>query len=598
MSLHDTARIHGQDDSSQVYTRQLTQQVKQLSDTLAVQQDMLRQRGMNLSADAQKQMLALKRVVDNLATQVVDSQKELRHLQALAETTALINSIHAPDEVLTQVMDTVIQLTGAERGFIMMKNRDTGEMEFKIARGLDREQLTEDQFTISRTIINRVAESGEPMLTDNATSDPRFQGQKSIVGFSLRSIMAVPLKVRDDLIGVVYCDNRIFAGVFKEQDLRMVADFANQSAIAIENARLIEAARARLAEVRETSDLLQNVLGSIVNGVITISPDSSIHTCNPAAAAILGLEVAQAEGRQLRDVLPAALDGDFYALLDHVCENGAQQLIQMDLVVDGRGNRHWNMVINPLRDNSGTTQGVTIVLDDLTELRQHEEQLAQARRYLPAALVSNLRTIDVDGVVGEERLISSISTDVRGFTTFSEHLEPEVLMEIINKYLSLAADAISFYNGVVDKFLGDAVTGLFNTQLNPQDDHALLAVRAAMGLISDLRALHEVLPPEQRLFYGVGIHTGLAVMGNVGSEDRKEFAAIGEATEISKILEGNARAGEIVISEETYALVQEYFECEAFKPEKTKGRDDLTLAYRVLKQKKATGPISLDDFDF
>ena len=95
-----------------------------------------------------------------------------------------------------------------------------------------------------------------PTLTDNASSDPRFQGQQSIVGFSLRSIMAVPLNARDDLIGVVYCDNRIFAGVFKEQDLRLVADFANQSAIAIENAQLIESAQARLAEVRETSDLL------------------------------------------------------------------------------------------------------------------------------------------------------------------------------------------------------------------------------------------------------------------------------------------------------------------------------------------------------
>ena len=69
MSLHDTAKIHGQDDSSQVYARQLTQHVKQLSESLAVQQDMLRQRGMSLSSDTQKQMLALKRVVDELATQ-------------------------------------------------------------------------------------------------------------------------------------------------------------------------------------------------------------------------------------------------------------------------------------------------------------------------------------------------------------------------------------------------------------------------------------------------------------------------------------------------------------------------------------------------
>ena len=296
--------------------------------------------------------------------------------------------------------------------------------------------------------------------------------------------------------------------------------------------------------------------------------------------------------------MPAALDEAFYTLLDKVRSSGDQEMIQMELAPEGRGIHYWNMVISPLRDNSGSTQGVTIVLDDLTEQHQREEQLAQARRYLPAALVSNLRTIDVDGVTGEERFISAISTDVRGFTSFSERLEPEVLMEIINKYLSLAADAISFYKGVVDKFMGDAVTGLFNTQLNPQDDHAVLAVRAAMGLMSDLHALHEVLPEDQRLFYGVGIHSGRAVLGNVGSDERKEFAAIGDATELSKILEGNARAGEVVISEATYDLVQDYFECEAFTPDKPKGRDDLTLAYRVLKMKKKTGPISLDDFEF
>ena len=598
MTLNDAVNKTSQVSSSQVLTHQLIHHVKVLTDKLREQQDMLRQQGMNLSDSAQSTMLSLNRAVEHFSTQIVDAQMELRHLHALAEITALINSIHEPDEVLTQVMDTIIQLSGAERGFIMMKNRNTGDMEFKIARGIDREQLDEDQFTVSMTIINQVVESGEPTLTDNASNDPRYQGQQSIVGFALRSIIAIPLKVRDEIIGVVYCDNRIFAGMFKEQELQFGADFTNQAAVAIENARLIDAARARLAEIRETSDLLQNVLGSIVNGVIAVDSDGNIHTCNPAAAAILGKDVGDIEGFPLLEALPQALGTEFYDLLEHVRQHGSQEFIQADVTFEGRGQRHLNMVINPLRDADGRTEGVTIVLDDLTELREREEQFAQARRYLPAALANNLRVIDVAGVTGEERLITAISTDVRGFTTFSEHLEPEQLMEIINKYLSLASDAISFYKGVVDKFMGDAVTGLFNTQLNPQDDHAVLAVRAALGLMSDLHAIHEVLPPEQRLFYGAGIHTGLAVLGNVGSPERKEFAAIGDATELSKILEGNAKGGDVVISEATYTMIKEYFECESFVPEKTKGRDDLTIAYRVLRQRKPSGPISLDDFDF
>lgn len=159
-------------------------------------------------------------------------------------------------------------------------------------------------------------------------------------------------------------------------------------------------------------------------------------------------------------------------------------------------------------------------------------------------------------------------------------------MEIINKYLSLASDAIDFYGGMVDKYMGDAVTGFFNTQLNPMDNHAEMCVRAAMNMIFDLFALHEKLPASHQLFYGVGIHTGVAVLGNVGGEARKEFAALGDAADISKVLQENAGPGEIIISEATYQQVQAFFECERFVPEKTKGRADITVAYKVLKRKR------------
>ncbi len=519
-------------------------------------------------------------------------------MRALAETIEMINSIHETDEVLRRVMDTVIQLSGAERGFIMLRDRDTDELEFKIARGADQAELAQSEFTVSHTILNDVMTSGKPLITDNATNDPRYQDKKSVMGFSLRSIMAVPLTVRDNIIGVVCCDNRIMVAVFKPNDLDQLADFAHQAAIAIENARLFEAARTQLAELRENSDLLSNILGSIVSGVITVDHGGLINTCNQAGAAIFGMQPEEVEEQPLSAMMPPELVSEVNPAMESVRKKGEQKTLQLTPVLGDRGQRQINIVLSPLRNSTGAIQGVAIVLDDLTDLLQREEQLSEARRYLPTALVNHLRSIDVTGVTGEERIITAISVDVRGFSTFSEYLEPEALMEIINKYLSLAADAISLFGGVVDKFLGDAVTGLYNTQLNPQEDHAVRTVRGAMALVRDLMALHEVMPPEQCLFYGIGIHTGKAVLGNVGSPERKEFAAIGEATDISKILEGNAKGGEIVISQATYDLVQENFECEAFVPEKTKGRSDITIAYRVLKQKKAIGQISLDDFEF
>ena len=596
MMLDDKATTDQSEDSSHNQVRQLVKRVGELRQLLKTQQEILNQRGMGLPPNALQTLQSLNERLETLSRETLMSNIELRHLRALADTTALINSSLDTGDVLNRVMDTLIHLTGAERGFIILRNPDGGDLEFVVTRGIDEDQIGQKKIMVSQTIANNVAETGQPELTSNASNDPRYQGNESIIGNALRSIIAVPLKTRGEVIGVVYCDNRFLAGVFNQHDLDLVTDFANQAAVAIENAQLFESARMRLAEVKETSDLISNILESIASGVIAIDQDGVINTCNPAAEDILEQpDDTEVVGRALLEILPPSLTEAFQGWLQQVSQTGQALLVKVEPLLDGKGLRYWNVIFSPLRDQHGQMQGITIVLDDLTDINQRKEQVLEASRYLPPALVKNNRVFDMTHVGGEEREITSMSADVRGFSTFSELLEPEVLMGVINQYLSLASDAINLYEGVVDKFLGDAVTGLFNTQLHPQADHAIRAVRAAMSLMYDLHALHEILPPEQRLFYGLGIHTGMAVLGNVGSADRKEFAAIGEATDISKILEGNAKAGEIVISEATYELVKDDFECIAFVPEKTKGHPGLTIAYKVVKR-KSINALTLDDF--
>lgn len=578
--------------------RQLTEQVDNIIELLRSQRDQLQQRGMTLPSGALDNLQSLRKRIDVLSRQLTNTYVELRQLRALADTTALINSSLETEAVLNQVMDTVISLTGAERGYIVLKNRQTGEFDqFQVARGLDTAQLADqsggrNELIVSKTIVNEVAQTGTPVLTDNASQDDRYRGQQSIVGFALRSILAVPLKVRDEVIGVVYCDNRVLAGLFQATDRDLLAAFANQAGVAIENARLFETARQQLAQLTEMRDLMDNIFDSIVNGVITLDNHGIINTCNAAAVAILRQDDAVI-GHQLREVMPP-LGNEFVSVLEQVWRDGMQRVVECYPVIQGE-ERTWNLIISLLRDaETGDSQGMALVLDDLTEQKLREAQLRELRRYLPGALVDNFASIE--DVIGEEREITVIAADVRGFTTFSEQLQPEQVMQIINNYLSLASDAINLYEGIVDKYMGDAVTGLFNTQLNPQVDHPMRAVRAAMNLIYDLFALHEVMPEEQRLYYGVGIHTGSAFLGNVGSPERQEFAALGDANTIAKILEGNARAGEIIISEATYEMVKDHFDCEERMPEKTKGRTDIPRVYRVIKRKQGskTGPLFID----
>ncbi len=162
-------------------------------------------------------------------------------------------------EVLNQVMDAIIQLTGSERGFLMLIDRETGQLDLQAGRNVDKETIESEGMEVSRTVINRVVNSGEPVVTSNAQEDPRFAHQASVIGFALRSIMCAPLRARGETIGAVYADNRVRTGIFSENDLGMLAAFANQAAMAIENARLFTLTDMALAARVQELSIMQQI---------------------------------------------------------------------------------------------------------------------------------------------------------------------------------------------------------------------------------------------------------------------------------------------------------------------------------------------------
>ncbi len=176
-----------------------------------------------------------------LLEQSVGDQMKLKQsqLRALMSVGQVINSSMGLRRVLEEVMDSLISLMHAERGFLMLRESN-GELAVQIARGIAHINLDEEAFKVSKTIVRKVVESGAPVLTTNAQADPRFDAQMSVAAYQLRSIICVPLKLKDDLIGVLYVDNRAHAGIFKENDLELISGFADQAAVAIDSARLFE----------------------------------------------------------------------------------------------------------------------------------------------------------------------------------------------------------------------------------------------------------------------------------------------------------------------------------------------------------------------
>jgi len=510
---------------------------------------------------------------------VKEHEQDRRNLRALAEIGQVVNSSLDTKTVLNEVMDTIIRLTGAERAFLMLRN-ELGEMEINVARNWERMSLESGEIEISRTIIKRVLLQGEAVLTTNAQTDPRFGRQESIVAYNLRSILCIPLKVKGELTGVIYADNRVREGLFTEKERSLLSDFANQAAGALENARLFESVRRTLDEVIELKNLMEDVFASIASGVITADVDGTITLCNPAAEAILATPKKAILGTSLRELLEP-LSPDLLQKVIEV-EQADQRFIGLEVepVLGERGEVNLSLNITPLKTADRTTRGVTIVVDDLTEKRRLEAQRRLFERMVSPAVIDQL---DPDSLHlgGSRTEITTLFADIRGFTAFSETTDPETLVGVLNGFLATAAEAILSEEGTIDKFLGDAVMAWFNAPI-PQPDHTLRAVRAALAMQQAVLKLHQALPEEFRLSFGVGIHYGEALLGLVGTQRRLEYTAIGDSVNTARRLQENAAEGQILISQQAAERVSGLIELVEVDPIHAEGKEQPIVVYDVV----------------
>ncbi len=529
---------------------------------LGTQKELLSKAGLGFPPGVMDGLAQLRTQLEALQPAVTALEGRVDQLQALADTSSVINSSLDLTTVLNQVMDTIIRLTGAERGFLMLKDR-AGELKFRIARNVERESLDTSAFQVSRTVVDQVAASGEPVVTTNAQADPRFSAQESVVGYNLRSIVCVPLKLRSVVTGVIYVDNRIRTGLFSERERDLLAAFANQAAIAIENARQFQ-------EVNELKNLLDNVFASMASGVITTDVEDLITLCNRAAAAILGSPASALVGQPLLVALPQ-LDDRLGLMLGRVKQD-QRAVVGYELrpLHPERGLLDWSLNVAPLKDGGQASQGLAIVLDDLTETKRLQSKYEVFKRMVPPAVINRLNPESL-ALGGTRKEVSIIFADIQGFTSLSETLDPEILIKVLNRYVGTAAEALLLHEATVDKYVGDAVMAFFNAP-DDQPDHALRALRAAIRMRDDISALHEVMEPRFRLSYRIAVHLGEAVVGLVGTQDRLDYTIIGDTVNTAKRLQENGMAGKVFLSDKFYERVKDVVRVNPLEPLQVKGR--------------------------
>ena len=556
----------------------LDRQITQLSQVVeSIQSSLTQVEAADLEAileDLAKLTSSLNQLNHRVARQTEEGKNHL----ALANISQVVNSSLQLDDVLRIVMDTIVRLTGAERGFLMLHDQ-TGELSIQVARNWEQETLEASEAALSRTVVNRVLDEGLPILTTNAQQDPRFDSQESIISLSLRSILCVPLKLKEKTIGVIYADNRLREGLFTETEKNLLAAFANQAAVAIENARLFKSVQSTLTEVTELKNLLDDVFASIASGVITTDLEQRITLTNSAAETILGESRENLFGKKVNHI-PLFNEINIPHYLSSVHQSDHQIMgLQINIDSPQRGSLHLRFNLSPLKDASGTTLGVAIVMEDVTETRRLEAQRRLFERMVSPVVIDQLNPDELD-LGGTRTYITTLFADIRGFTSLSERCDPETLVSVLNRYLGAATEAILLEVGTIDKFMGDAIMAFFNAPL-PQSDHTLRAVRAALHMRTAVDAIQKDLPADLRLGLGIGIHCGEAILGLIGTRERMEYTAIGDSVNTAKLLQENAAPGQILVSSQAWERIRNSVRAHPINPLNAKGKKHLIQVYEI-----------------
>ena len=222
-------------------------------------------------------------------------------------------------------------------------------------------------------------------------------------------------------------------------------------------------------------------------------------------------------------------------------------------------------------------RALRIVFEDLTERRKLEAEQERIRQTFGRVVAPRVRDrllsdpshLRLDGIRQKTTILFA---DISGFTSFSEKIEPEDLFKTLNYYLSLAARTILEEEGTLDKFMGDAVLALWNAP-DPQPDHALRAVRAALAIQERARQIYQPLQgPSYALQFHIAVATGDAMVGNLGTSELFNYTAVGDTVNLCQRLEMAAQPGQILIDQATYIALADQIIADPLEPILVKGK--------------------------
>jgi PAS domain S-box-containing protein len=356
------------------------------------------------------------------------------------------------------------------------------------------------------SVMRALSGKNGPLFQYDIDRLPRYADIPESARVALKRLaceLYVPIHKKGNVVGIWALGSKFSGDRYTTSDLALLSTLADQSAVALENARLVADLRNQMHDISSMRDYLNSTLSSIANGVITLDHETRITSVNQAAQVILGINASNAIGSRYDRVLPALDGAQLPLLINRILSETAQHIVRDAVAqVPSRGAVNLSLHLSAMRQGRELL-GVAIVFEDLAEQarlekerRTQEDEKSRVRgtfeRYVSPTVVEQLLT-DPRGVTlgGERHTITVLFADLHGFTQLSEKLPPEELIQVLNGYLSLAAQVVVKHEGTLDKFLGDGFMAIFNAPLE-QPDHPRRGALTALTLQREVRRMHQI----------------------------------------------------------------------------------------------------------
>ncbi len=485
-------------------------------------------------------------VAERWSLAIVSAERINADLRELVEVTSAITSEMQLDVLLTRIIEVTSRILDADRSTLLLYDERTDELWSLVAEGLT---LREIRMRSDEGLAGYAFRHGEIVNVADAYADPRFnRAYDETSDYRTKTILTMPVTARDGRqLGVMQTLNRRDGRPFSDDDVKRMVAFAAQAAIAIDNATLF-------AEVVSSRNYNESILRSMSSGVITLDRDAEIAKLNAAASAILNVPPEALEGVNARNLL-AETNPWLMSEIDAVSATGERKLlIDVDLLAGGGKTISANITIVPLLGETGPA-GLLLLIEDISEGKRMQGAM---RRFMTQKVVDQVLSRGDELLFGTACHASVLFADIRNFTTMAEALTPRETVDMLNEAFTEFFEAVAAYDGVLDKFIGDAIMAVYGAPLTTGRDPE----NAVESAVQMLRALHLLngrraersLPP---LRLGVGVATGDVVAGTIGSPKRMDYTVIGDSVNLSSRLQDLTKGYgvEILVDEATAEAV-------------------------------------------